>query len=135
VARLQAALREHGDPHARVLVLPCRSARFRLALKVGVDPARQPDAVLEAVGEALRAAYRAAGRAIGAPVHASEVTAAAAGVPGVVGIDLDRLYLGAAPALRQRLVAEPARTVAGSPLAAQLLAIAPDPFDRLERMP
>jgi predicted phage baseplate assembly protein len=135
VARLQTALGDHGDPHARVLVLACRPALFRLALKVAVDPAREPDAVLTAVGEALREAYRPQARAIGAPVHASQVIATAAEVAGVVGIDLDRLYVGTVPALQQRLVAEPARVVGGAALAAQLLAAAPEPFDHLERMP
>lgn len=134
VGRLQAALREHGDPHARVVVLPCRMALFRLALRVAVDPARSSDAVLEAVAQALRQEYRPAARAIGAPVHASALTAVAAGVAGVVGVDLDRLYVGA-PGLHQRLLADPARAVGGAAVAAALLALHEEPFDGLVVMP
>jgi predicted phage baseplate assembly protein len=135
LGRLRRALAEQGDPHVRVEVRPCRPALFRMALKVAVDPARDHVVVLAEVSDALRTAYRSAARAIGSPVQRSQVVATAAAVPGVLGVDLDRLYLGSTASLQQRLLAEPARAVGGAPVAAQLLAAAAEPFDWLERMP
>jgi predicted phage baseplate assembly protein len=135
VAQLAAALRRYGDPLARVEVLPARQARFRLALRVRVDPAREAKAVLAAVEAALRAAYAPAVRGLAAPVHRSQVVSVAASVPGVVAVDLDLLYRGT-PALESRLTAAGAAVDAhGMPLAAELLALAETPFDRLEEMP
>ncbi|WP_169795333.1 hypothetical protein, partial [Kribbia dieselivorans] len=75
----------------------------------------------------------AAAREIGAAVHASALIAVVAAVPGVVGVDLDRLYLsGHPPTAEPRLVPEPASVSAtGAPIGAQLLALAPDPLDTL----
>ncbi|KOG45623.1 hypothetical protein ADK75_30585 [Streptomyces virginiae] len=134
VAHLTAALRRYGDPLARVEVLPARQPRFRLALKVRVDPARETKAVLAAVETALRAAYAPLARGLAAAVHRSQVVAVAASVPGVVAVDLDALYRDG-PGLESRLVAAGATVHAGRPVAAELLALAETPFDRLEEMP
>lgn len=135
VGRLAAALRRSGDPRARVVVLPARRAWFRLALRVRVDPAYEAGAVLAAVEGALRAAYAPAVRGLAAPVHRSHVVSVAAGVPGVVAVDLDRLYRDA-EALEDRLPASGASVGAdGGPVAAELLALSDDPFDQLEEMP
>ena len=133
LGRLQQALRDYGDPHVRVEVLPCRTAQFRIALKIAVDPAREQEQVLAAVQAALRTAYEAPARAIGAHVQRSAVIAAAASVVGVLGVDLDRLYAGGSPSLQQRLIAEPARAVGGRALAAQLLGLSD--FDWVQVMP
>jgi hypothetical protein len=61
--------------------------------------------VLEAVETALRAAF--ADREFGAPVHRSQVMAAAHQVAGVMAVDVDRLYTGSAPTLHDRLLAAP----------------------------
>ncbi len=133
LGRLQQALQDYGDPHVRVTVLACRTAQFRLALKIAVDPAREEELVLAAVESALRTAYEAPARTIGAHVQRSAVVAVAASVVGVLGVDLDRLYVGGSPSLQQRLLAEPARAVGGTALAAQLLALSG--FDWVQVMP
>jgi hypothetical protein len=135
VDRLADEIRRQGDPNVRVTVLPCRSAAFRLSLKVKVDPARDGADVLTAVETALRSTYGRPSRALGDAVHRSAVVAVAAAVPGVVAVDLDRLYRTATPSLQQRLMADPARAVAGNSLAAELLAIADAGFDWLLEIP
>ncbi len=135
LSRLQRSLLDYGDPHVRVEVLACRTAMVRLALKIAVDPAREDALVLAAVEQALRTTYAAAARSIGSHVQQSAVVAVAASVVGVLGVDLDRLYLGGSPSLQPRLLAEPARAVGGKALAAQLLALSPDGLDWLQVMP
>ncbi|MFE7804675.1 baseplate J/gp47 family protein [Streptomyces sp. NPDC057430] len=135
VAHLTAALRRYGDPLARVEVLPARQARFRLALKVRVDPAREAKTVLATVETALRIAYAPLLRGLATPVHRSQVVAVAASVPGVVAVDLDLLYRDR-PGLERRLVAaEAAVDTHGRAVAAELLALSEAPFDRLQEMP
>jgi hypothetical protein len=134
--RLARTLRDQGDPYVRVVVLPARTAAFRLALKIGVDPDRDRAEVIARVRHALLGGFGRAGRLLGQPVHRSALIAAAAAVPGVVAVDLDRLYRTAAPALELRLAADPSRVAPdGTPLAAELLAIADDPFDWFLEMP
>ena len=135
IAHLAAELRRYGDPFVRVGVLPCRVSYFRLALTIRVDPDRERAAVFAAVESTLRARYGAPARSIGGGVERSEVIATAATVPGVVAIDLDRLYRGGPPALRRRLVAAQATASAGTILAAELLALHPDPFDWKGELP
>lgn len=136
VQHLGAALREHGDPHVRVVVMAHRPAAFRLALKVAVRADHDPTVVLPAVEAALRAAFGLAARDLAQPVERSSVIAVAAAVPGVAGIDLDRLYRGSTPTLETRLVAARAAVDAtGNPVAAELLALADGPFDWLQEVP
>lgn len=135
VAHLTAALRRYGDPLARVEVLAARQERFRLGLKVRVDPDREAKTVLTAVETALRAAYAPLVLGIAAPVHSSRVVAVAASVPGVVAVDLDLLYRRR-PGLESRLVAAGASVDAhGRAVPAELLALLEAPFDRLQEMP
>ncbi|MCU7820356.1 putative baseplate assembly protein [Kitasatospora sp. DSM 101779] len=135
VAHLTAALRRYGDPLARVEVLPARQARFRLGLKVRVDPDREAKTVLAAVETALRAAHAPLARGLAAPVHRSRVVAVAASVPGVVAVDLDLLYRDR-PGLESRLVAAEASVdTRGRAVAAEVLALSEAPFDRLQEMP
>jgi predicted phage baseplate assembly protein len=136
VTRLAQALRQAGDPLAKVVVLAARSASFRLAAKIAVDPVREADQVLAAVREAVQARYGPGVRDLGVPVHRSAVIATMAAVPGVLAVDLDLLYRGAVPGTSETLVADPPHVdAAGDPVAAELLALANgDPFDRLEPM-
>jgi len=134
--RLEAEIAAEADPNVVVRVLGCRSASFRVALKVKVDPDRESLAVREAVRGALAATYGAAARSLGEPVHRSAVVAVAAAVPGVVAVDLDLLHrVGTTPKLEVRLVADPARVQAGEPLAAELLAISTTALDLPLEMP
>ncbi len=136
VERLGSEIATEADPNVRVLVLPCRSAAFRLSLKVKVDPARESEVVRTEVRTALRTTYGRAARSLGEPVHRSAVVAVAAAVPGIVAIDLDLLYReGTAASLQKRLVADPARVVGGQALAAELLAISDTGVDLPTEMP
>jgi hypothetical protein len=132
---LADALRDHGDPHVGLEVVLSVEETFRLALKVAVDPAYEEDAVLAAVEEALRAAYAFDARELGEPVDRSEVVAAAHGVAGVLGVDVDRLYKGTAATLADRLLAAQASvSPGGTAAAAGLLLLDPAPLDWLEAL-
>lgn len=131
--RLDAELTRYGDPGARHRVVPCRTGLFRIALSVVVDPARTPAVVGAAVEAALRAAFAAPARGIARAVERSAVIALAASVPGVLGVDLDRLYRTAGfPSLQPRLVPQPVRAVGVNVRGAEILSVSPDPFDWLE---
>jgi predicted phage baseplate assembly protein len=132
---LGEALKKYGDPRVQVVVLAATSETFRVGLEVGVDEAFETGEVLSGVESALRAAYSFDARALTEPVFASDVVAVAHTVPGVLGIDLDLLYKGTAPGPADRLLAQrPAVGPDGTPIAAGLLELSPDPFDELETM-
>lgn len=138
---LLAALKSAGDPLVRVQLLSAQLSTFRVGLKVKCDPAFDEDQVLAAVEAELRRHFAFGARELGQPVQQSELVAAAHRVPGVVALDLDRLYGGTAPAaqaldsLQARLLASRARVGSGGvALAAELLTLDPAPFVRLEAM-
>jgi hypothetical protein len=97
------------------------------------------------VDGALRAAFGFPARDFGQPVHRSQVLRAAHTVPGVLAVDLDRLYrAGHLPhlpfhhgtLLNDRLLPAPAEVAAdGSPIGARLLTLADGGLDWLEAMP
>jgi len=135
IARLGGTLHEQGDPHVLVAVVPHTDVRFRLALKIAVDPSRERPVVFAAVEAALRAAYAPTARRLGQSVHRSEVIAVAASIPGVVAIDLDRMYRTAVPRLDDQLVAAPTRVGPdGEPHGVELLALADGPLDWVQVM-
>jgi hypothetical protein len=132
---LGTALRGHGDPRVQVLVLAGTTQTFRLALKVAVDPAYETDVVLTGVEAALRTAYSFEARGFTEPVFRSEVIAVAHTVPGVLAVDVDRLYAGATPSLADRLLAQtPAVGAGGTAIAAGVLVLDPAELDWLEAM-
>lgn len=141
--RLTTSLRSHGDPLVSVVVLPHRAPTFRLAAKVKRDPDYLADLVLAAVADEVTRSFGFAARDFVAPVHRSEVVAAVHRVPGVLAVDVDRLYRVAPPSpaepgwppftwLATRLLAAaPRADASGAALAAELLTVAEDPFDWL----
>ena len=135
---LAGELRRSGDPHVLVEVVAARSATFRLSLSVRVHPDHASSDVLAAVGSRLREGYGPAARGLGEPVHRSAVVATAAGVPGVVAIDLDVLARGPS-GLALRLLADPARVQdgpGGTTLGVELLSLADTlPPDWVREMP
>jgi predicted phage baseplate assembly protein len=133
---LAVALRTYGDPQVLVQVVPHHLDTFRLALRVAVEADREADAVLAAVEAALRQAYSFDRRGFGEPVHRSDVVAVVHSVPGVVAVDVDRLYSRTAFGLADRLLAQrPAVDAAGAAVPAGLLLLADGPLDWLEVMP
>ena len=135
---LAGELRRSGDPHVLVEVVAARPATFRLSLSVRVHPDHTSTDVLAAVASRLREVYGPASRSLGEPVHRSAVVATAAGVPGVVAIDLDVLARGPS-GLALRLLADPARTQTpgqGATLGVELLSLAETlPPDWVREMP
>jgi hypothetical protein len=135
------ALRRNGDPHVAVTLLSAQTSTFRIGLKVKADPAYEADTVLAGVEAALRGHFSFDGRDLGQPVQQSDVIATAQNVPGVVAIDLTRLYGGTRPpeqtaaSLQPRLLASRMRVEAGSAKPAEILTLDPAPFDLLEEMP
>lgn len=134
---LLSALQQAGDPFVNLSVKSYRPAYFRFAGTVKVDPDYVTDEVLAAVEQALRTHFAFAVRAFGQPVMLSEAIAVAQAVPGVVAVDVNRLYRAdATPALQARLLAALPDTLAvGNVLAAELLTLDPAPLDQLGVMP
>jgi predicted phage baseplate assembly protein len=136
---LRNAYREYGDPLVSFDLLPYAPAKFRVGLKVAVDPAHDNKVVLAAVEAALRTAYAFNKRDFAQPVTLSAVAATAQGVPGVVAVDIDRLYRETGPQTEPTdhmlLQSRPGRTGEdGDLLAAEILMLADAPFDTLEVM-
>ena len=135
------ALKSSGDPHVAVTLLSRQASSFRIGIKVKVDPAYESDKVLAAVEAALRGHFSFDQRELGQPVQQSEVIAVAQSVPGVVAVDLTRLYGGTRPfqqtlpSLQVRLLASRMRVEAGVAKPAEILTIDAAPFDLLGEMP
>jgi len=133
-AHLLGALKGGGDPHVSVQLLSASLVAFKLGLKVKPDPDYESKAVLAAVEAALRAAFSFDARELAAPVQQSEVIAIAQAVPGVVAVDITRLYRAATPTKEMRLLAAEMRVQAGVALPAELLTLDAGPLDQLEVM-
>lgn len=138
-AALRDAYRKYGDPLVSFELMSYQPARFRVGLKVAVDPAHEDKVVLKAVEAALRAAYGFENRDFAQPVALSDVAATAHGVAGVLAVDIDRLYRETAPQSdvtdHMLLESRIGRTgEAGALLAAEILTLSDAPFDILEVM-
>lgn len=137
---LLSALRENGDPFVAVQLVSCQITPFQLGLRVKRDPDYAIDRVLADVEAALRRYFDFDARDLAQPVQQSEVIAVAQAVPGVVAVELTRLYGGTQPATQTlvskqvRLLAARMRVENGVALPAELLTVAPGPFDLLEEM-
>ncbi|HEY4304645.1 MAG TPA: putative baseplate assembly protein [Gemmatimonadaceae bacterium] len=135
------ALRTSGDPHVGVALLSHQPSTFRLGLKVKRDPAYEIKTVLDNVEATLRARYGFDSRALTQAVQQSEVISIAQSVPGVVAVDVTRLYGGTRPtaqtipgALQVRLLASQMRVEGGVAKPAELITLDAAPFDQLEEM-
>jgi hypothetical protein len=130
---LLAAMRAGGDPFVELRVKTFRPAYFHFAGNVKVAAEFETDKVLAAVEQALRAQFAFGARAFGQPVMLSEVIAAIQAVPGVIAVDVDKLYrAGAGASLQPRLLAElPVLAPNGQLLAAELLTLDAAPLDQL----
>ena len=132
---LADALRLHGDPQVQVSVLAGSMQTFHVGMRVAIDPAYEPDAVIAKVEAALRTAFAFDARSFTDPVYRSGVTAVVHTVAGVLAVDIDALYMGTTSDLAARLLAQqPAVGVAGTAIPAGLLILDPAPLDKLEAM-
>lgn len=134
---LLEAMSKAGDPLVSLRVKSYRPAPFRLAGKIKPEADRLPDKVLAAVQEALQAQFSFDARNFGQPVMLSEVIAAIQNVPGVVAVDLDKLYrAGQTADLQNRLLAAlPEPGPNGEMLGAELLTLDPASLEQLGTMP
>jgi predicted phage baseplate assembly protein len=139
-ANLLGALKSSGDPHVSVALLALQASTFRIGLKVKCDPDYDPKLVLAGVEAALRYHYAFDQRALGQPVQQSDVIAVAQNVPGVIAIDITRLYGGTQPIAQSqpskqvRLLASRMRVQGGIALASEILTLDPGSLDQLEQM-
>ncbi len=137
---LLTALKSSGDPHVAVQLLAFQPSTFHVGLKVKRDLDYDIETVLAAVEAALRAHYAFGERELGQPVQESELISVAQAVPGVVALDVTRLYGGTQP-LAQTSVSKQVRLLAarmqvqgGVARPAELLTLDPAPLDLLEEM-
>jgi len=130
---LLAAMRAAGDPFVELRVKTFRPAYFHFAGNVKIDSDFESDKVLAAVVQGLREQFAFAARAFGQPVVLSEVISVIQAVPGVIAVDVDKLYRsGSTPSLQQRLLAElPVFSPNGELPAAELLTLDAAPLDQL----
>jgi hypothetical protein len=130
---LLAAMRAAGDPFVELRVKTFRPVYFRFAGNVKVDADFESDKVLLAVERALRDNFVFDARRFGQPVMLSEVISVIQAVPGVVAVDVDKLYRGgSSPSLQPRLLAELPETLPNGQLAAaELLMLDAAPLDQL----
>jgi len=136
-SNLIAAIGKAGDPAVLVQVQSYEPALFKLAAGIKIDPDREDALVLDAVGHALRTAFAFAARHFGQHVLLSEVIALIQHVPGVVAVNVSKLYrsspvpdaIGATPP--PRLVAAAPRSGDNTATAAELLTLDPGPLTEL----
>jgi predicted phage baseplate assembly protein len=127
---LVGALRRYGDPLLPLTVRSYARVPFRLKARIKVVADADPALVLGAVEAVLRQRFGFAARSFGQPVSIDEVVAVIHSDPGVVAVDVDRLYRGATPAIEPRLFAAvPVASRTAAPQPAELLMLAADPIE------
>ncbi len=130
MTNLIAAMQDAGNPHVPLRVETYRRALFRLFALVDINPDYLPDKVVAAVTQALRDEFSFDARVFGQDVALSEVVALIQAVPGVVAVDVTKLYRVGDPQIwNARLPA--ALPLAGTQkvMAAELLTLDPGPID------
>ncbi|TCV94666.1 putative phage baseplate assembly protein [Luteibacter rhizovicinus] len=131
---LVASLRAYGDPLMPLTVHTYTKATFTLKLAIAYTADADPVATTAAVVATLRAAYAFDARAFGQPVNIDEVYAIVQSVPGVLAVDIQRLYrtevgpVGPQP-VAQLVAALPALRADGTVSPAELLTLDPAPFE------
>jgi hypothetical protein len=131
---LLSALQQAGDPFVSLRVKSYQPTHFRFAGKVKANPDYETDVVLAGVEHALRQQFSFEVRAFGQPVFLSEVIATVQAAPGVLAVDVNKLYPAdaAVATLKTPLPAALPETLAdGSLAAADLLTLDPAPLDEL----
>ena len=129
--QLLAAMQKAGDPYIPLRVQSYLPAPFRMAAKVKVDPDYVAEKVLANVRSSLLSYFSFEARNLGQPVTKSEAIAQIQSIPGVVAVDLDKLYrVGEAAILNDRLIAaSPQPGADGTITPAELLTLEPDLLD------
>ena len=89
---LLAAMRRAGDPSISIDLRSYRKAFFRIAASVKIDPDYQVDLVLSQVRRSVLSKFSFSARSFGQDVYLSEVMAAVQSVPGVIAVEVSKLY-------------------------------------------
>jgi hypothetical protein len=128
---LVSAILQSGDPHVPVTIKSYRGVTFKLLANVKIGPEYSDTKVLAAIETALRTGFSFAARGFGQPVTLSEVFAVMQNVPGVVAVDINKLYrTDAVEALNSFLPAfAPRAGDDAGVLAAELLTLAAEPLE------
>ena len=121
---LVEALKTRRVPGPPVRVDSYQALPFRLAAKLLIDPHHRPERVFADAAAALAQAFSFEAQELAGDLDASTVIDVLQGVPGVLAVDLDAMYLqGSPPGLQSRLTARPARFENGRIRPAQLLVL------------
>ncbi|NMG08784.1 putative baseplate assembly protein [Brasilonema sp. UFV-L1] len=123
---LLTQMQKAGDPFVSLTIKSYRPAPFRIAAKVKIDPDYLEEKVLSSVRESLLSNFSFEVQELGQGVTASEVIACIQSVPGVIAVDLDKLYRVDSPGVlnNNRLIAAaPQPGADGMVQAAELLTI------------
>lgn len=95
LAKLVTSLGTYGSSRVAVHVASFVETLFRIAAAVAFDPDRDAGVVSAAIVQTLRTQYGFAARGFGQGVSVDEVAALIQGVPGVVGVNVLSLVVGA----------------------------------------
>jgi len=91
LVQLHEAMRQFGDPHLPVAILPIDPLVLVLSARVQLQPAFQWSSVKPEIVAALRERFNFEARELGRPVFSSSIIAAVQNVPGVARCVLDVL--------------------------------------------
>lgn len=98
VSSLEAALRQSGDPHVPLAIVPGRVVLFTFTASIAMDTTTyNPSLVLAQVWQAVSDAFAFGRRSLGQGVAASEIIEVIQGVPGVVAVRLTGLERSGQP--------------------------------------
>jgi predicted phage baseplate assembly protein len=89
---LASSMKDLGDPFVQFQLKPYTLIYFQIEAGISIDANYQEPAVIAAVQDLLRTAYSFENRGLGQSVSAAEVTALIQSVPGVIYVDLDKLF-------------------------------------------
>jgi hypothetical protein len=133
---LMLAMRKSGDPFVPVQVKSYKKnvALFHLAARVKVDADYETAKVLGAVESALRTQFSFDARSFGQPVVSSEVIAVMQSVPGVIAIDLNKIYRVGGLASDRLVAALPQHDPDTGLQPAELIVLDSAPLDQLDVM-
>lgn len=137
---LISAMQRSGDPYVHIDLRSYLKAFFRISANILVDPDRKADLVISDVKKTLLSKYSFDARQLGQPVTLSEVIGMIQAVPGVIAVDIDRLYRvddKSGNMLSQFLIAAAPQSGTDASLltAAELLMLDPNhPFDAMGLM-
>lgn len=131
--KLSSALASAGEPFVRVKLGSYHKATFKLSGSIVVDPDYDSRQVLSQVKKTLASEFGFEAREFGQLVHLSEVIAVMHEVPGIIAVEIQKLYrTNAATQWNDRLLADLPLAGAASVEPAELLILDDNGADDLE---